>query len=1297
MRRTFFSLLWCYTIWSQSVIAQSEIKVYDKQEVIQARASWFLSRRTVNAEFPTSHYMQIRKAVADFEKTRLSKDHAALNPAWSSLGPSAIVNTGYHNYTGRIISVNVSPFDTNIVIIGTAGGGIWKSTDGGFNWSPRSDDLGSLAVSCFARHPSDPDVIYAGTGEPSFVGSAIDGIGVIKSTDGGDSWSVTGTLGIILTHIAGIVVNQNNPNIIVVANYYNSADPATNGIYRSTNAGATWQTTNATGTEFRPSSLVGHPSNNDTLYALMGRTVVPNQNGFWKSTNAGASWFPLANGSVQGLPDLRNQGGKSVMSICRNQPNFMYAIFSNSINGDDELTGSDSGLFKSTNGGLTWTNANLPDQSSGGLSFFNGQGMYDIYVAVHPSNPNIVYAGGIDMYRTTNGGGNWSNMTDGYVITRKFHPDQQAFAFNPLNPNTIYLAGDGGIMKSYNGGQSLIDLNNGLQITQFIGLAVDAQDTNHVLAGSQDNGTELFTGNMQWDFVADGDGGYTEIDPVNSNIQYSQRFHVAPESFSQIKTTNGWQSLSGINAGLTASDRSEFYVPYTLDENVPTRLYLGTYRVYRTVNSGISWTAVSGDLTDGNHTITAIRVAQNNSNYVCAGTFDGRISLSTNAGTTWTTLSSNAPPQRPVSDIVFRMTDENTFYAAFQGFALLGQADNKGHIWKTNNAGISWNNISGNLPDIPVNALALNPSDTLDIVAGTDVGIFRTTDGGVSWAPFNTGFPSGAFVMRLVVHKKTGLLFASTHGRGVFKTKLFQPALIATINPSKPNESQAITLHAFIPELSSTATLYYGTNDFLTTDSTSMSFDGIKFTGQIPAAYVTEKGVWYRVKIENAATSYYPSEAGRAHIAVNITPSTIAAVRNNSVFAQGLIPDTWNTFSLPFETTVSLTKIFGAQKSNKDGVPTNWAAYSYNTTPISELVIGSNKGYVIQHTSASAIKITPDSGATNDINFFNSLFLKPGWNFLPWPFAFSAPINILDQTKIGTLWTLYENSWSHSAEFRPFAGYAVYNKTGADIRANSVINWNSVAAKPTTSSFPMIQFNCKTDYAEDNYNFIGMDAQSADGIDMQDEFEPPQFGKGVSLYFQNEMNGMIRLSSDIRPETITGHVWNMRVENLTGEAWIMLSWEQKNMPVSFKSVLVDITHNVFVDLTGSSDGYSFKNEKENVFKIIMGSAGYVESKTSEIQAKLPGKFALSQNYPNPFNPNTMIPFDLAKSSFIKLRIYNILGQEVRLLKNEFLQTGSYAVPWDGKDQRGTAVSSGLYIYRLETKGFIQSRKMLFIK
>lgn len=1291
-RTVLYSSAIAFLLYTETAAAQ--IKVYDKGEIVRARFNWFFARRNVYGQFPAAHYMKVRQEVAAYEKNRLSKSAGQTSSPWTSVGPSAIVNTGSHNYTGRVIAVNVSPFDTNVVLIGAAGGGIWKSTNGGLSWSARSDHLGSLAISCFARHPSDPNIIYAGTGEPSFVADAIDGIGVLKSTDGGDTWALTGSLGILLTHISGIVVNHNDPNIVVVANYYNSSNNETNGIYRSTNAGATWQTTNAIGTEFRPSSLVGHPSNNDTLYAVMGRTVVPNQNGFWRSVNAGATWSLLADGAAQGLPNLKNQGGKSVMSICRDQPNFMYAIFSNSINGNDELLGSDSGLFKSTNGGLSWSNTNLPDQSTGGLSFFNGQGMFDIYVAVHPTDPNKVYAGGIDILRTTNGGAPWTNITLGYS-TRKFHPDQQAFAFNPVNPNTIYVVGDGGVMKSYNGGQSFVDLNHDLPITQFIGLAVSASDTNIVLAGSQDNGTELFTGNTNWDLVAEGDGGFTEIDPLNPDIQYGQRYHVAPEGFSQIKTTTMWESSGNINTGLNGGDRSEFYVPYTLDENIPTRLYLGSYRVYRTTNSGSSWTAVSGDLTDGFHTITAIRVAKNNSDYVCAGTFGGLIHLSVNAGTSWSSITGSSLPGRPIGDIVFDPSDENTIYAAFQGFALLGQQDNKGHIWKTTNGGGTWINVSGDLPDIPVNALALNPYDALDIVAGTDVGLYRTTDGGVTWLPFNNGFPSGAFVMRLVVQHESGMLFVSTHGRGVFKTKFFQHALAVSLNPRRPTEAQAVTITASVPDVSSTLTLFYGKNDLLKTDSLTMTFDGTKFTGQIPSSAVTEKGVWYRIRIENSVTEFFPSETGRTPISVRLSSATLTTLKNNSLFAAGLTPDTWNTYSLPFESKIALTKIFGQQRTN-NGIPTNWAAYSYVQTPVSKLTLVSGEAYAVQHTANTPVVVNADSGYTIDVNSFGAFILRPGWNLVPWPFAFSAQASVIDALKIGSLWTLYENTWAHSTEFRPFAGYAVYNKTAGNIALGDVLSWNIAAAKQA-SAISSIRFKCKAGRFEDNFNFAGMVENASDEFDTFDEAEPPVFGKNLSLFFSDGAEQQTKLSSDIKASNSDGHVWNMQVGNLTDESQITLSWEKLNIQNTVSAVLIDITHRVFIDLNGTAESYTFKNEKENAFKLVMGGSNYVQDQTEEIRKNLPSKFSLNQNYPNPFNPDTYIPFDLPQGSRVKLRIFNILGQEIRTLKDEFFQTGSYAIPWDGKDQRGFSVASGIYIYRLETGKFIQSRKMLLIK
>lgn len=772
IRRTTVTGLLLFMLSDQVVAQDTEYR--EDGRTVKARAEWFWKRRSVGGVRPLKHLVKVREDVAR-QMQGLRKNGSA--SIWQPVGPQAITGTGYHDYSGRSLAVAVSHADTNTVLLGTAGGGIWKSTDGGFNWSPKSDDLGSLAISCFAQHPTDANIWYAGTGEPSFNADYISGIGVLKSTDGGETWTALNLLSDALTHISGIVINKSNPDIVVVANYFNDSDPTINGIYRSVNGGASWSATNLVGTEFRPSGLIGHPADNDTMYAVLGRTITPNQNGIWKSTNAGATWFLLASGAPGaqpgGLPNLRTLGGKSSIAISAANPMIMYGLFSNGIDNSNELIGSDSGMFKSTNGGLNWFNANLPDQSSGGLTFFAGQGFYDIYTAIHPGNSNVVYAGGIDLYRTTNGGTTWQNLTVGYTSSRKFHPDQQGIGFNPLNPNTLYIVGDGGIMKSYDGGVTLIDLNPTLQITQFTGLAVSATDTTLILGGSQDNGTELASsGNLFWTLVSDGDGGYTAIDPTNPNIQYSQRFHVQGENFSQLKTTNRWSTESFINSGLDKNDRSEFYVPFIMDPNDPSTLYLGTFRMYKTTNAGSSWNAVSGDLTAQDpFTITSVSVSSKDSRYVAAGTFDGTIALSTDAGLTWQSIDNvSTMPLRPVSDIVFDPNDPDRIYATFQGYSRLVN-DTRGHVWRTLNQGGSWTNITGNLPDVPVNALVVDPSDNNRLVIGTDAGLFQTLNGGTTWLPYNEGFPSGAVVVELIHHEASGLLFASTHGRGAFKRR----------------------------------------------------------------------------------------------------------------------------------------------------------------------------------------------------------------------------------------------------------------------------------------------------------------------------------------------------------------------------------------------------------------------------------------------------------------------------------------------------------------------------------------------
>ncbi len=1275
----------------------------DNPAIIRARQQWFLARRSINGSMPMDHYMNVRKQVSNYERLQKAGQSQAAN--WTSLGPTAITNTGVHNYSGRIIAIDVSPFDSIVVLIGAAGGGVWKSINGGTTWSPKSDDLGSLAVSCFARHPSDPNIIYAGTGEPSNNAGGINGIGIIKSTDGGETWFPLSLLSTALTHISAITVNTGNPNIVVAGNYFNGTDPNVNGIYRSTDAGNTWLPTNVVGTTFRPMSIIQHPTNSNILYALMARLSdlqANNNNGIWRSTNAGATWDSLALGQNHGLPDLANLAGKSVLIVCKQYPNFMCAIFSN------RSDGSLLGCYKSHNGGVTWVNANLPDVSSasnaGGSGFFNGQGWYDIYVAVHPTDTNKIYVGGIDVIKTTNGGTTWpTNISDGYGV-RNFHPDQQAFAFNPLNPNTIYLAGDGGIVKSKNGGSNILDLNHGLQITQFVGLSVALTDTNTVLGGSQDNGTELYNGSStDWTFAFDGDGGFTEIDPTNKNIMYTENYHQSTGSdpFKQQRSTDGGSNWTTIISGLTSSDRSEFYVPYTLDENNPATLYLGSFRVYRSTNSGSNWTPVSGDLSGGaGETIVTIRVSRTNSNFVITGASAGVISISTNAGSTWSAISTSVLPARPVGDLVFRQYNENTIYAAFQLFSSLGGGDNKGHVWKTNNRGLNWINITGNLPDIPANALALDPNDTLHILVGTDVGIFRTTDGGSSWAPFNGQFPGGAVVTNLVTHFSTGLVYASTYGRGAFKNAVFKPAFYTFLSPSSPAEGQSVTVSAIIQGTTPVVKLFYAKDTQSQPDSIDMVFNVTQFTAQIPAAAVTSNGVWYRIRVnDQGLITYFPSQTGKVSVPVSISNGTIATVTTNGAFPGGIPSKTWNTIALPFNTSLNLTTLLGVQTFNSQGKPTNWAAFSVtNEVPSSVTTLTNGTGYVIQQASATSKAITITSPTTNDVNILSTFVLTPGWNLVPWPFTYGADVTVTNSSAIGSIWQLAGSSWVTTTHVKPFGGYAINNKTVSNVNLTSVISWTSTVPKQAAQSLSnMIRFKADAGAFQDYYNYAGVADESTEKADVRDEAEPMGFGEHLELYFPNADNGRsYKFSTDMRSSQSEGNTWDMVVNNSTKENFITLSWEKMNLPSDYKVTLVDITHNRFIDADAVT-GYSFKSEKINTFKVIMGKSGYVGQESQKLSASLPKVFALKQNYPNPFNPSTTIAFDLAGSGNMKLKIYNVLGQEIRTIANGFYLTGHYTIAWDGKDATGKSVASGIYFYRLETENFTKSRKMLLVK
>jgi photosystem II stability/assembly factor-like uncharacterized protein len=646
---------------------------------------------------------------------------------WTSLGPSPTSE----GHSGRITTIAVHPNDRTTIYIGAAQGGVWKTTDGGTSWTPLTDGQCSLAMGDIAIDPTNPNIVYAGTGEENFSGDSYYGCGVLRSADGGSSW----------TRLGASVFNGDTISKILI-------DPATagtttnttllvtseNGVYRSTDSGSSW-THVMVGTA---TDGVRNPSNSEIIYVGF-LPEGPIYRGIYKSTNGGQSWSKLSNG----LPT--DNVGRISLAIAPSSPSVLYASIANIS------TGELLGIWKTVNAGASWSGLPASDASCG------QQCWYDMVMAVDPGDSNTVHFGGFSLYLSTDGGSTFQDEGPD-------HPDQHAIAFqrgNILIPAAILVGNDGGIYRKPVGG-SWQAINNNLTITQFYpGLALHPTNPSIALGGSQDNGVLYYSGSTIWKETLGGDGGFSAIDYNTPTIAYTEAEWI-PGSFIggpyyTDNLTNGiW---SKFDYDIKADDYASFIPPLVMSPSDPQRLYFGTNRVYKTI--GGVWRAVSDDLTNGGGYITTIAEAKSDPQVVYAGTSDGRVQISPDGGGTWV-LVSNGLPDRHITHIAVNPTFPSNAFITVSGF-------DTGHVFKTVSRGVEWQDISGNLPNIPVNAIVLDPgAPSRNLMIGSDLGVFQTTDGGYTWTPINFGLPNVA-VFDLVYNQNDGVLMAATHGRGVWQ------------------------------------------------------------------------------------------------------------------------------------------------------------------------------------------------------------------------------------------------------------------------------------------------------------------------------------------------------------------------------------------------------------------------------------------------------------------------------------------------------------------------------------------------
>ncbi|HTC21750.1 MAG TPA: hypothetical protein VK859_12925, partial [bacterium] len=708
---------------------------------------------------------------------------------WNSIGPKPLSIASPYGFTSGLVDTiavdTVNDPTGNTMYLGACRGGVWETTNG-LSASPTytllSDPHQTLSVGAIGLDTSvNPPILYVGTGD--YNGDDWFGEGIFKSTDGGNTWTLTSTANAGAISLYGmtfskIMVDPVNPNIVLACTADNGGGdpggpfPTRFGLYRSTNSGTTWTkvTTVTSGTALGNNGFqdLTYDSSTATYYAAVNGT------GVYKSTNQGASWAqtttPFASGTAVSAANFTR-----VCVAARAGKLWCLMVAGNVLS--TPVTATDTGLSESDDGGNTWSAVSLANTLASGLWYQAG---YDLYVAAPPNSTTVLIAN-IDVWGATPNGMSttWTDLTNSFN-NGIVHCDQHAIAF--AGPATWYVGNDGGVWSTTNAGTSWHDINTNLDTVLFYHVAADPNNTGYFLGGAQDNGTSATKNQgVTWHEIAGSDGSC-----VGANLGTPGQYFAEYYNVSLLISANyggTWPDGVG-NPPIT--DQSAFFVPFKVVQGAPASVLLGTTRIWEgpaNTAGGTGWNPISPNFTT--NVITALDVAASNPNVIYAVTADPQVDVTTNGGGTWTNVTGSLLPKLfyIVNCITVDPTNPAQAYIAFQQIT----GSSAGHIYVTSNTGTTWTDIGGNLPDAPVNWVLVDPEVPTDVYVATDVGVFMTQDvngSGTVWSQLGTQLPDTTILTLDISHTCPRVVVAGTYGRSAWAICPVDSGTCATNTPT---------------------------------------------------------------------------------------------------------------------------------------------------------------------------------------------------------------------------------------------------------------------------------------------------------------------------------------------------------------------------------------------------------------------------------------------------------------------------------------------------------------------------------